>query len=73
MALKLTVNTDTGYRAEIHVDDPDHEGLVVVKSAAYIFKGILSPFVALKFFYGEKATLRAELYAKKLKTAIEEG
>jgi hypothetical protein len=70
---KLIINTDTGYRAELHVDDPDEKGIVCVKSAAYIFKNVLSPFIALRYFNGDNATRKAEKYARDLKRALEEG
>lgn len=63
--MKLVVVSDTGYKALIETEpDGDHWQ---VKSAAYIFRGVLSPFVVLKRGLSEPD---AERYANALADAI---
>lgn len=63
--MKVSLVTETGYKAVIETEA--HEGGWQVKSAAYIFRGVLSPFVVLKRFSTEA---QAEQYATRLVAAI---
>lgn len=66
--IEISVATDTGYKAEVktmRIGD-----VVEVHSAAYIFKGLLSPFIVLKRFTGDVAESRADRYAKRLVAAL---
>lgn len=63
--MKASIVTDTGYKAIIETEP--HDGGWHVKTAAYIFKGMLSPFVVLKRFETET---EADQYATRLVKAI---
>lgn len=66
--IEISVATDTGYKAEVKTVKAGEA--VEVHSAAYIFKGLLSPFITLKRFTGEGAESRADHYAKRLVAAL---
>ena len=73
--MKLTVITSTGYKAEISTAVAADGAAVEVKTAAYIFKGVLSPWIVLKSYTGADAQKRAQTYANRLVAALmdEEG
>lgn len=66
--IEISVATDTGYKAEVKTVKSGEA--VEVHSAAYIFKGLLSPFIVLKKFTGDDAETRADRYAKRLVAAL---
>ena len=63
--MKVSLVTDTGYKAIIETED--HDGTWQVKTAAYVFKNMLSPFVVLKKFTTEA---EADTYVHNLVAAI---
>lgn len=63
--MKLSLVTETGYKALIETEP--HGDAWQVKSAAYIFKNMLSPFVTLKILPTEA---EADAYATNLVAAI---
>ncbi len=68
--MKRTVTTTTGYRAEI--ETVANAARVEVKTAAYIFKGVLSPWVVLHAYEGEHAQDQADRYVTRLVAALKD-
>ena len=66
--IEISVATDTGYKAEVRTVKVGEN--VEVHSAAYLFKGILSPFIVLKKFSSEHAERDADRYARRLVAAL---
>ena len=66
--MKISVSTDTGYKAEIQVE-PTRTGHQV-RTAAYLFRGVLSPWIVLKEFTGPDSEKRAGAYADSLARAL---
>lgn len=66
--IEISVATDTGYKAEVKTVKVGED--VEVHSAAYLFRGLLSPFIVLKKFAGVDAELRADRYARRLVAAL---
>lgn len=65
---KLTVTTENGYEAEIHVT-LSIDGTWLVRAAAF-FRGIRTPAIDLKAFTGKAAERRAMNYATRLHAAF---
>lgn len=68
MELTYTLNTLTGYRAQL-VIEAERDGKYAVKSAAYLIRNVLSPFVVLARFETQDAATR---YCERLQHAIED-
>lgn len=70
MGVTITVTTDTGYRAELHVS-ATIDGYYVVRTRAALGR-MWSPFIDLKRFVGgARGRAAAERYALGLKAALE--
>jgi hypothetical protein len=68
--VKRTVTTSTGYRAEIMTATAVDGVSVEVKTAAYVLKNILSPWITLKAFSGHDAQQHADDYVDRLVAAL---
>lgn len=66
--LKLTVETDTGHKAEVRTSRTVDGGWVV-KMAAH-WRNVLTPAVTLKHFAPPSAEAKADAYAQRLVAAI---
>lgn len=66
--MEMTVTNDTGYKAEVRTVEVS--GGVEVRTAVYIIRNMLSPFVTIKKFTGDGAQAKADKYVTRLVAAL---